>query len=375
MGCGTLCLPLLIGACLQAAQFPIKTYTTADGLPRNFVTCFLQDSRGFLWVGTADGLARFDGRQFVTYDSERGLPLGRVFDLLESRSGFLWVATRRRLWRFPPGSSWPVYKPGDEKARLVLALLQDRSGTIWVGTDAGLFRFRESAGGNAAEAPELEWVDLGPPALPGLNVNALFEDRRGALWIAAENGLYRRQPDGHVDPFVANDTVSSLAEDRHGRLWIGTWRGGVARLVAEPVPGRPFVEFGCGAAEGLASKRIHFLVRLSDGRLLASTGDILEEMPAAGARSRCAVQRFPGTIGDGLYQDRQGNLWFGGETGASRVALNGFVSYSQVDGLGDLAVRAIAEDRAGDLIVVSRQIQINRFDGRRFTSVEPNLPG
>jgi hypothetical protein len=62
------------GALGTAAQLPVRTYTTADGLPRDWVDCFVPDSRGFLWLCTSEGLARFDGYQFRTYGVDQGLP-------------------------------------------------------------------------------------------------------------------------------------------------------------------------------------------------------------------------------------------------------------------------------------------------------------
>src|SRR4029453_7800564 len=71
----------------------IKAYTTADGLPSTFVQHILQDSRGFLWFSTRDGLSRFDGYRFVTYSTNHGLPVPTINFLLERRDGTYWVAT------------------------------------------------------------------------------------------------------------------------------------------------------------------------------------------------------------------------------------------------------------------------------------------
>ena len=65
---------LLAPSLLDASRLPIKTYTTADGLARDYITCIEQDSRGFLWFCTAEGLSRFDGYQFTNYRVEQGLP-------------------------------------------------------------------------------------------------------------------------------------------------------------------------------------------------------------------------------------------------------------------------------------------------------------
>src|SRR5207244_13063176 len=90
-------------------QLPLKTYTTADGLPRDSINRIMRDSRGFLWFCTPEGLARFDGYQFVSYTTHQGLPDRRVNDLLETRHGVYWIATSGGLVRFnPTGNPVPV---------------------------------------------------------------------------------------------------------------------------------------------------------------------------------------------------------------------------------------------------------------------------
>src|SRR5215471_67450 len=139
---------------LHAERLPIKTYTTADGLPRDHINRIVQDSRGFLWFCTSEGLSRFDGYKFTNYGTEQGLPGREVNDFLETRSGIYWVATDKGLARFNPdplpttktsspqdSQRFVVYRPGDERLALeTLIVYEDHAGTIWCGTSAGLFR-------------------------------------------------------------------------------------------------------------------------------------------------------------------------------------------------------------------------------------------
>lgn len=76
-----------------AERLPCETFSIADGLPHNHVTSIAQDSRGFIWFGTAEGLARFDGAQFKTYDTRDGLPSRAVSLVHETRDRTLWVGT------------------------------------------------------------------------------------------------------------------------------------------------------------------------------------------------------------------------------------------------------------------------------------------
>jgi len=118
---------LLVSPLADGRRLPVRAFTVADGLPQNEINCILEDSRGFLWVGTSDGLARFDGRDFVTYGVAEGLPHPGVTDILEAPDGSLWLATGGGVARFavtasPPTTAFRTYRLAAEEFRLVSAL-------------------------------------------------------------------------------------------------------------------------------------------------------------------------------------------------------------------------------------------------------------
>src|SRR5262245_33051185 len=98
------CVALVAVAAHTAAErLPLRAYTTADGLAHDHVKCIFPDSRGFLWLCTAQGLSRFDGRRFATYGVEHGLEELYVNDFVETRAGEYWVATNGKgVYRFDP---------------------------------------------------------------------------------------------------------------------------------------------------------------------------------------------------------------------------------------------------------------------------------
>src|ERR1039457_6301767 len=220
-----------------AKQLPTKVYTTADGLPHNWINRIVPDSRGFLWVCTNEGLARFDGYEFTTYGTDQGLPRSYVLDLIETRSGDYWAATSGGLCRFHPGpQSGPMFRPyrvtGDPKTEFARAILEDRTGVIWCGTTHGLYRL--------GPPDSARWIDLG---MPGGNqyyrqVHALLEDRDGAIWTGSGSGLYRRGSDGSTRRYTTrdglpDDDISALLADRQGEIWIGCATG-LCRTVPHP---------------------------------------------------------------------------------------------------------------------------------------------
>ena len=123
----------------------MKTYTAADGLLRDNVYRIRQDSRGFLWFCTAEGISRFDGYDFTNFTTDDGLPHRQANDFLETSKGTYLVATCAGIARLNPHGSrssrenplFTVYLPDNPKAKRFQVLYEDRDGQIWVGSSDG----------------------------------------------------------------------------------------------------------------------------------------------------------------------------------------------------------------------------------------------
>src|SRR5882724_4123107 len=195
-----LAILLAIGAA-RAEQLPFTVYTTTSGLPRDGIACAYQDSRGFIWLCTADGLSRFDGYAFTTIGPAQGMPSPVVSAVLESRDGTLWVDTGAGLASIrPPGSperaaggedsSVRVFVPdGNPSTKNLRTLLAGGDGSIWIGTWDGLLRFDPRSG-------SFENVEIAEPDRPEgtRQVNAFLPDGEGGIWIATRYlGLLHRR--------------------------------------------------------------------------------------------------------------------------------------------------------------------------------------
>lgn len=388
--CVLLCLAgwfLFSGGSVYSEQLPIKTFTTADGLANDAVNQIKRDSRGFLWLCTAEGLSRFDGYQFTNYTTDQGLPHRSVTDLLETRDGSYWIATGHGLSRFNQNGS-PVftnYLPGtEERSWQVEAVLQDSAGTIWLGTHGGVYRLVLSG-----SQVQFQFVEMGMPSEgEGSLVQAMIADRQDSLWVGTTaSGLYRRWPDGHVDHYTSANglpvgRISALLEDRDGRLWVGT-NHGLMELVANPNPKEIVVAQSFTTRDGLASDWIETVFQSADGKLWVGTDSGLCELNRSAPKNGPQFRTY--TTANGLSshyvmalaEDRDGNLWLGTDSGgAMKLANSGFTNYTEADGLAAAGVDAVFEDRAGNLCVVSSGTKhfINRLDGHRFISVWPAFP-
>src|SRR5882724_9036719 len=230
----------------RAEQLPVRTYTTADGLPRDYVQRIVRDSHGFLWFCTGEGLSRFNGYEFTNYGVEHGLPHPFINDLLETRRGVYWVATNGGgVALFNPSplrdkqpqthNLFTVYPVGNEPAtNRVNVLYEDRAEQLWAGTDDGLFCLDETGGQASFRRASLNL----PKDIP---VRALVEDREGSLWLGTQGrGLMRRLPDGRTVRYAIqshpyDDVGESLMFDPEGRLWVAH-RDGAGLIVFKPEP-------------------------------------------------------------------------------------------------------------------------------------------
>jgi ligand-binding sensor domain-containing protein/signal transduction histidine kinase len=377
----------------QAEHLPIKTYTVADGLPRDSVQKIVQDTRGFLWFCTADGISRFDGYGFTNFTMRDGLPDRHVNDLLEASDGTIWIATDEGLARLNPkglASSkeaplFTIIRPDNPRAKKIFVLFEDKSGAIFAGTDDGLYKLTGQ--------DELEAIDLGKP-LPNVNslvVTSIIRDRRGALWVGTGgSGIFHLLPGGEIEQytiqngFPGND-VASLIEDRNGRIWVGMRPGifnaGLCLLVAEPQDGQNIVERVFTTEDGLPSTWISALYQSKDDKLWVATTGGLCQWQGENGNSVCKTYTEKNGLCDtdvwAITEDKDNNLWVGSQCGVKKWARYGFTTYTEADGTGYSISNSFFENAQGEFFAsfnTGTQRTISRFDGEKFELVKPNLP-
>lgn len=233
----------------QAPDLFRMNLDSRQGLCSDSVMAIAQDHDGYMWIGTGDGLDRWDGRVLVHFrhdpNDPNSLSCNDVRALLADRAGRLWVGTGsggvslleadRATWRrFRHDPADPRSLGSDE----ALALLQDQAGAIWVGAwGGGLNRFEPGSG----RFTRFRHDPGNRNSLCSDDVAALAEDGSRRLWIGTGGGgLSRLDPgrnrwttfrhDGPDPDGPGNDSVTELLVDRDGGLWVGTWGAGIDRL-------------------------------------------------------------------------------------------------------------------------------------------------
>nr|MDJ0841154.1 diguanylate cyclase [Acidobacteriota bacterium] len=350
---------------------PFRSLTSRDGLNQNSVLAVTQDRQGFIWLGTQDGLHRYDGYELVLYrnkpDDPGSLSANLITAIQEDGEGRLWVGTysdglnRRKpdmtferflnrpgeprmltsnninmLTRLRNGNAVAgtqaglnIWQPDKERFSLFVhqgdwdwinAVLEMRDGRIYLGTQAGLALFENE-------------VFNTTPLLGGSSLNqvvrCLFEDPDGSLWVGTENGLYlfgsdrdlqnHWQHDPDRSDSLPHNTVTGVTFDAQGVLWVSTLGGGVAM---KPPGAKGFHTFDENTA-GRIDNRVFTLFQDRGGvlwfgtsmngatRLARGSGSFDLWRPGSGSAG--VSTRF--NIIRGITEDQKGRIWLGTEGG------------------------------------------------------------
>lgn len=365
------------------SQYQLDAWTNQDGLPQGSVLDVFQDSRGFLWLATQEGIARFDGLRFQTFNGrqlglqanvfnsfaedhdgaiwagseggvarmmntgevlgvltvEDGLSSNNVRTLTVDSQGVLWIGTSQGLHRFAGGQleTWTVADglPGPT----VWCIAEEGDG-LWVGTSHGLVLFQKPA--PLQQSPLLE-----QRRLTGNGIHSILVER-GHLWVGAEDGLYRMEGGQFTLEALAGVAIYSLTRDRDGNLWAGTRGKGLYRLYGQEVEAVPY-------RAQHASGIVRDLYEDPEGHLWIGTGDDgLWRLRDSAIKVFGLPEGLAHEKAYTVFEDRAETLWigtFGG--GAHRVSeIDGqprIERFSADNGLPSDHVWSFAEDQSGNL--------------------------
>ena len=248
----TVMITLLVLLCsfITWASGPVTRFerlSIIDGLSQNTINTILQDSKGFLWVGTQDGLNRYNGYEFSIFrhDAQNNHSISNNFitALYEDKQGTLWIGTSGGgLNRYNPQTqhfSHFIHSPDNTNSlshNTINAIHEDQQGILWLGTDGGLNRYNEATG----QFKHFRHNPADPNSLSNDMVGPILQDSQGILWIGTENGINRfnattqrfehlkhQQDDPHS---LSHNDVLAIHEDINGLIWVGTRGGGLNRF-------------------------------------------------------------------------------------------------------------------------------------------------
>jgi signal transduction histidine kinase/ligand-binding sensor domain-containing protein/CheY-like chemotaxis protein len=328
---------LLLPWAARAAEMPPMVFrhlTVDEGLAQNTVMATLQDSRGFLWIATQNGLDRYDGFALRHFTHQRGaangLPSNYIWAIAEDRAGDLWLAVKDGgVVRFDIRTETFTnyrHQEGDPTSITTDAarqLLIDRDDRVWIATAGGGLSVLDPRTGRAQR---LVHDPARSDSLSSDTVGALAEDHEGRIWVGTDGGVDLWRPQQHgfehfahspTDPrSLSSNTVATLYVDRNDTLWVGTYDAGLNRFDGAQ---RGFTVYAANPSNpaSLSNPEVRALLEDSDGRFWVGTAGGLDLMDRATGH----FARFehdptdPQSLRDNyvvsLYQDRGGLLWVG----------------------------------------------------------------
>ncbi len=229
----------------QRDEIQFSHITVEDGLSLNVVNKVFQDSRGFMWFGTYNGLNRFDGYSFKVFLPEPSNPNSisnhTVLAISEDNEGNLWIGTNDGLNKYDyKTEKFTVYKNNKDDSTSISGnniydIHEDKTGTLWIGTSGGLCKYNKKENNFSV----IKKVDRESIETPLNTVFSIYEDNQGNLWLGVLDGLSCLQKDGKILkynlPGLFNKYtdsyywVKAVTGDKNKNLWIGTSGNGLLK--------------------------------------------------------------------------------------------------------------------------------------------------
>lgn len=356
------------------SQYEAAVWGLEDGLPQSVVEAVAQTTDGHLWLGTQEGLARFDGVRFEVIDTRNteGLRDGNVLALAAAEDGGLWVGTRdgglvhldRDLRATSYGEAHGLPDP------MVVDIARDAAGRVWLGTRDGLCVLRPDALGAAAPRITCYGEEAG---LVDPYVRRILVAHDGTLWLGTRAGLARFD-DGRITPQsalggVAAEPITALHRRADGGVWVGSLYGlGYVDGGALRVP---------PGAERFAGIEVSALFEDAAGSLWVGTyGEGLHRLRDGAVDALRAAGATDLTTVRALSQDREGNLWIGTMgSGLARLRDAKFTPFGEPEGLGADMVYSVAAAPDGALWVGTDGGGVARIEDGRVTGTLSTADG
>jgi ligand-binding sensor domain-containing protein len=357
-----------------------------EGLNNERITAIHQDQRGFIWIGTYNGLHRYDGIRFKIYQSNSdaaSLPHSRIERIFSDSKGNLWIGTANSICRYNREydhfTTFTVNSgladPSDPAPNRISGIVEDREGKIWVASEReGLFYFDE---GQQAFIPY--YNAKSGLKLSSLSITELSIGQPDELWIGLKDGLNKLNTKSRqVTHFpaleenihhIAGKEVRGLSLDQHGHLWVGTRANGLYLLKEANQSKKIFDHYSYhpDSSNGLGNNSIFSLFVDRQNQLWVgnengglhlynrSKNDFYRYMPDA---------KDPFSISNNsiwsIFEDKQGRLWIGTGLKGVNIVDHQFVKFKHYystllnpNGLNNSLVREFWEDQEGNVWVAT----------------------
>ncbi len=327
----------MLAPALLAQQYTFRQFGPSDGLTNLGVNCLFQDHTGYLWVGTDNGLFRFDGSSFEAFGHSEGLANSEIRNLAESPTGDLWAATQGGVIR-RSGGNFQTVDVGPTGQFLDIAF--DPHGNLYLEHNSGILRGTPDGKG------AYRFSMIAPGAVGAMLVHGdeVWFRRDGELWRFSDDKVERvGTPAG-----LPSDLWGAVALDTLGNLWVRS----AARLYELPHGQTRFVD----RSEGIPHALVTRLFTDTHGRVFVSSNSGVVMLSGAHDSERTYIDAqhgLPADVAGPVLLDREESLWLGMRGGGlvRRLGHGEWLSWRKADGLLNDSVWSTLNDRNGRLWV------------------------
>ncbi|MES2593589.1 MAG: two-component regulator propeller domain-containing protein [Bacteroidota bacterium] len=328
---------------LNLSQFGIE-----EGLPQSSIYTMLQDKRGNIWVGTMNGVSKYNGLNFEGFNKKNGLAENRVTSSCLDKDGNIWFGHwTGGITKYDPATKkfTEVATGANKISKTITCIITDKSGRIWFGTDGqGVLKYENGS------FTSLTMKD----GLTSNTVTSLMENKDGVIWIGTAKGItLNKSKLVPFDPYFPSQSITSLLCDTKGDVWVGTSDYGVARINASDNKLSIY-----NTSHGLASNYVTVVYEAENGTIFLGTydGGVSKYLP------QLEVNNYKGAIFQtistqhglsnnrvlSLLQDREKNIWIGTFFNLNQYFDEQFEIYGENEGLLNSLVWSIIEGANND---------------------------
>jgi len=297
------------------------------------IHCLLPLQNSELWIGTANGVLRWNGKELTSAGVPSALRNLDVLSILRDRDSNIWVGTSRGLFRY--NANGVSLLSTHATAGPVAALFEDREGNIWIGSARGLEQLRDSA-----------FVTYSLPNLKLQGMGPLHVDSGGRTWVAPIQGGLRWLKEGKsgvvTTDGIPNDVIYSIAGTGRDDVWVGRQQGGLTHL---RYSGNSFTAKTYTQADGLAQNRVYAVYRSRDGTVWSGTLNRgVSELKNGHFTNYTTTDGLAANTVSSIAEGTDGTMWFGTPKGVSAKSQNGWRTYVGNDGLPSEDVNCLLQD-------------------------------
>lgn len=373
-------------------QLSITTYSVGDGLAQSQVYAMLEDSRGYIWMGTrGGGISRFDGQKFKSFTTHEGLTNNKIWAIHESENGNIWIGTDDGISIYN-GISFEKKKLQNDNDVAVVCFLKDKSGVFWLGTSVGIYQYEDGKFINWSEKT----------GRFNYYITDLYEHIDGTVWACSDRGLLKIEKNtyttyGKLDG-LANTRTRYIVGDKTG-IYISTNGGGLFKyfdnqfsLVTDQIlvindmyldEGTIWLSTtGNGIAIlDLGTKNLTRSITKEHGLGTNNTLSILKDnwnnywFATTGGAYKYSGQEFEHITTDDWLKDKhvydvhvssKGSIWSSYSTGLTMKKEDTIIHYNSSNGYYGGRARVITEDNLGNIWIGTDRNGVFCFNGTAF---------